>query len=97
MYSAGVVVQPNPHFSGSIDWWQINRIGTIQSFGATDLLTKYYPTFADRLYRRADGTIAGIDTRWVNSGKTETKGLDVGLKGDIHELPGHEAVRFSAG
>jgi iron complex outermembrane receptor protein len=83
MYSAGVVVQPNPHFSASVDWWQINRIGTIQSFGATDLLTKYYPTFADRLYRRADGTIAGIDTRWVNSGKTETKGLDFGLKGDM--------------
>jgi iron complex outermembrane receptor protein len=83
MYSAGFVVQPNKHISASVDWWEINRTGTIQSFSATDLLTKYYPTFQDRLIRRADGTIAQIDTRWINAGETTTRGLDVDIKGDM--------------
>lgn len=83
MYSAGFVVQPSKHLSASVDWWEINRTGTIQSFSATDLLTKYYPTFQDRLIRRADGTIAQIDTRWINAGETTTRGVDIDIKGDV--------------
>jgi len=83
MYSAGFVLQPSKHLSATVDWWEVRRTGTIQSFGATDLLTKYYPTFADRLIRRADGTIAQIDTRWVNAGETETRGIEFGVRGDV--------------
>jgi iron complex outermembrane receptor protein len=82
MYSAGFVVQPTKNISASIDWWDVERTGTIQSFGATDML-RNYDAFKDRIYRRADGTIAAIDTRWVNAGKTSTKGIEVGLKGDM--------------
>jgi iron complex outermembrane receptor protein len=82
MYSAGFVVQPSKHISGNIDWWQVNRTGTIQSFGATQILKDFYPTFADRIIRREDGTIARIDTRWVNAGKTTTRGIEFGARGD---------------
>jgi iron complex outermembrane receptor protein len=82
MYSAGIVLQPRPNLSANIDWWQINRTGTIQSFNATELL-RNYSVFQDRFFRRADGTIAGIDTRWANTGATTTKGVEIGLRGDL--------------
>ena len=79
MYSAGVVVQVNKHLSGNVDWWQVNREGTIQSFSTTQLLQNY-GLFKDRFTRRSDGTISLIDTRWVNSGETTTRGVEVGVK-----------------
>ncbi len=82
MYSGGFVVQPNKHLSANVDWWEVNRTGTIQSFGVTDLL-KNYSVFKDRFIRRADGTIAQVDTRWVNSGATTTRGIDLGVRGDV--------------
>lgn len=81
MYSAGVVVQVNKQLSGNIDWWQVNRDGTIQSFNTTQMLANY-ALFQDRFLRRPDGTIALVDTRWVNSGATTTRGIELGLKGN---------------
>ncbi|MES2692425.1 MAG: TonB-dependent receptor [Verrucomicrobiota bacterium] len=81
MFSAGFVVQPTKNFSANVDWWEVKRTGTIQSFGVTQLLQNY-DVFADRFYRRPDGTIGLIDTRWVNAGATATKGVEFGLKGD---------------
>ncbi len=81
MFSWGVVMQPVKNFSASVDWWEVKRTGTIQSFGTTQLLQNY-DVFADRFLRREDGTIALVDTRWVNSGKTATKGIEFGLKAD---------------
>jgi iron complex outermembrane receptor protein len=84
MYSAGVVVQVNKHLSASVDWWQVNRTNTIQSFGVTDLIKPAnYPLFTDRFLRNPDGTIAKIDTRWVNSGETATRGVEFNVKGDM--------------
>ena len=82
MFSAGIVVQPARNLSANLDWWEVKRTGTIQSFGATDLL-RNYDVFQDRFFRRPDGTIAGIDTRWVNAGATSTKGIELGLRGDM--------------
>ncbi|MBI5768923.1 MAG: TonB-dependent receptor [Verrucomicrobia bacterium] len=82
MYSAGVVLQPFKHLSANVDWWSVNRRGTIQSFGTTQLLQNY-SLFQDRFQRRADGTIQRIDTRWVNAGQTSTRGIDFGVKGDM--------------
>ena len=93
MFSAGVVVQPSKHFSANLDWWEVVRTGTIQSFGATDIL-RNHTVFQDRIFRRPDGTIAGIDTRWVNAGKTSTKGVELGLKGDIDVRGGKLMASF---
>ncbi|MDP3071456.1 MAG: TonB-dependent receptor [Opitutaceae bacterium] len=93
MYSAGFVTQPFKNISANVDWWQVNRTGTIQSFGTTQLLQNY-AIFEDRFQRRADGTIQRIDTRWVNSGATTTKGIEIGLKGDTDLAKGKLSASF---
>jgi iron complex outermembrane receptor protein len=82
MYSAGFVVQPAKNVSFNVDWWDVERTGTIQSLGVTTLLANY-DLFKDRFHRRSDGTIDVIDTSWINAGKTITRGLEFGLKGDM--------------
>ena len=93
MYSAGFVTQPFKNISANVDWWQVNRTGTIQSFGTTQLLQNY-AIFQDRFQRRADGTIQRIDTRWVNAGATTTKGVEVGLKGETDFAKGKLSASF---
>jgi iron complex outermembrane receptor protein len=93
MFSAGFVVQPTKNFSASVDWWEVLRSGTIQTFDATELL-RNYDLFQDRFFRRPDGTIAGIDTRWVNAGKTSTKGIEFGAKGEADVAGGKVTASF---
>ena len=81
MYSAGIVVQAGRHLSGNVDWWEVDRTGTIQSFGTTVLLANY-GLFQDRFTRNAAGAISRVDSRWVNAGKTSTQGVDFGLRGN---------------
>ncbi len=81
MYSAGIVVQAGRHLSGNVDWWEVDRTGTIQSFGTTVLLANY-ALFQDRFTRNAAGAISRVDSRWGNAGKTSTKGIDFGLRGN---------------
>ncbi|MBL9190254.1 MAG: TonB-dependent receptor [Opitutaceae bacterium] len=93
MYSAGFVMQPFKRISANVDWWQVNRTGTIQSFGTTQMLQNY-AVFQDRFQRRPDGTIQRIDTRWVNAGATTTKGIEIGLKGDTDFAKGKLSATF---
>ena len=93
MYSAGFVVQPFRNISANVDWWQVNRTGTIQSFGTTQMLANY-AVFQDRFQRRPDGTIQRIDTRWVNAGATTTKGIEIGIKGDTDFGKGKLSASF---
>jgi iron complex outermembrane receptor protein len=93
MYSAGFVIQPNRHVSGNVDWWEVDRVGTIQSFGTTVLLANY-DLFKDRFTRNAAGDISKIDTRWVNAGRTSTKGIDFGVKGDTEVGRGKLSAGF---
>ncbi len=93
MYSAGIVVAPGRHLSANVDWWSIERSGTIQLFGITDMV-KNYALLQDRFIRETGtGALVAVDTRWVNAGETVTRGLDIGLKGDVDALRG----KFSAG
>jgi iron complex outermembrane receptor protein len=93
MYSAGIVVQANKHLSFNVDWWSVERTGTIQSFGTTVLLANY-ELFKDRFTRNAAGDISTIDTRWVNSGETVTKGVEFGIKGDTDVAGGKLSAGF---
>lgn len=92
MYSAGFVVQPNKHLSFNVDWWNVDRTGTIQSFGTTVLLANY-GLFQDRFRRNAAGDIVEVDSRWVNAGQNVTSGAEFGIKGDTEVAGG----RLSAG
>lgn len=93
MFSAGFVVQPTRHISANVDWWEVNRTGTVQSFGTTQLLANY-SVFADRFIRRDDGSIAVVDTRWVNAGATATKGIEFGVRGNMDVGQGKLTASF---
>jgi len=84
MTTLGFVWQPLAQFSAAVDYWSIERDGTIQSLpiiGATGLLANY-ALFRDRFIRNAAGTIVQVDQRWINAGETSTKGLEVSLRGN---------------
>ncbi|RZL37521.1 MAG: TonB-dependent receptor, partial [Rubrivivax sp.] len=80
MYSAGVVFQPTRDLVANLDWWSVERTGTIYSFGLTTLADNYQ-FFQSNFERDSTGKIVSVDTRWVNAGETTTKGLEFGLKG----------------
>jgi iron complex outermembrane receptor protein len=79
MKSLGVVIAPTPEFSANVDWWTIEREGTIQNFGLT-VLANNYLLFLERFLRNANGDLVGVDTRWLNAGETQTSGVEVGAR-----------------
>jgi iron complex outermembrane receptor protein len=83
MYSAGVVFQPTKDLVANLDWWSVERTGTIYSFGLTTLANNY-EFFQGNFERDSAGRITAVDTRWVNAGETTTKGLEFGLKGGFN-------------
>jgi iron complex outermembrane receptor protein len=73
--SFGLVLEANDNFSVSVDWWRVNRIGTIQILSLQQLADNY-ATFSDRYVRDASGNLISIDQRWVNAGESKTQGLE---------------------
>ncbi|MCX8477054.1 MAG: TonB-dependent receptor [Sphingomonas sp.] len=93
--SAGIVIQPAPLFSASVDWWMINVDNTIQTLTLRQLIDNA-ALFPERFLRDppGTGTIFGIDQRWINAGSRRTQGLEVSLRGG-YEFAGNN--RISAG
>ena len=91
----GVVWQPIAEFSATLDWWSIKREGTIQALGVTGAngFINNYAVFSDRFIRNAAGDLTAIDISWINAGKTETNGLELGLRGNSAFM----GARISAG
>ena len=81
--SVGMVFQITPELSGNLDYWSINRDGTIQSFGLTTLAANFQ-LFPQNFIRNAAGQLIGVDTRFVNAGETVTKGLEFGIKSNFN-------------
>jgi iron complex outermembrane receptor protein len=82
LYSAGIVAAPFKHLSFSIDWWQVERTGTIQNLGIATILANYQ-LFPDRVLRDPSNNVAFIDIRPINAGQTITKGVEYGVHGDM--------------
>lgn len=74
-FSAGAVFEPTDRIFVSVDWWQIKRENNIQVLPLQDLIDNY-SLFEDRFIRDG-GTIVAVDRRWVNTGGTETEGIEV--------------------
>jgi iron complex outermembrane recepter protein len=81
MSSVGLVWQPVPQFSASLDWWDIKREGTIQSFSLATILANNTLFPQNFIRDPITGNITHIDLRWINAGETRTKGLDLSLRG----------------
>lgn len=74
--SIGLVLAPTPNFNVSIDWWEIERLNTIRSV-TVDTLINEYELFKDNWIRDASGVITHIDQRFVNTGGTLSRGIEV--------------------
>ena len=75
----GVVLAPTPWLSANVDYWDIRRTGTIQALNLSTLIGNS-TLFPDVFLRDAAGNLTAIDTRAVNSGKTITKGVEIGAR-----------------
>jgi iron complex outermembrane receptor protein len=83
MANVGVLWQPTRELSATLDWWSIQREGTIQGLSVTGAngFIQNYALFSNRFLRNSSGAIAYIDTSWINAGETRTKGLELTLRG----------------
>jgi iron complex outermembrane receptor protein len=76
-FTLGIVLEPTPSTYLSVDWWRIEREGTIR---IPDLLTQMVPNydvFIDQFIRDAAGNLVAIDNRWLNSGGSLTEGVEI--------------------
>lgn len=86
-FNLGLVFQPAPLFSASIDWWTINVDNTIQTLTLRQLIENA-ALFPDRFIRDATGEIDVIDNRWINAGSRRSQGLEVALRGGVNAAGG---------
>lgn len=82
--SFGVVVAPFDNFNFSVDWWEIERTDTIRS-APRDVLIDNYDAFQANWIRDSSGQVIALDRRFINSGGTLTRGieLDANLTGEF--------------
>ena len=86
-YNLGMVIAPVPWFSANVDYWDIKRNNTIQALPLATLVANA-SLFPQNFIRNAAGQLVTIDTRWVNAGDTQTKGIELGAKANGAIGPG---------
>lgn len=74
--SVGIVLAPTSNFNISIDWWEIERLNTIRGV-SVDTLISEFDLFQDNWIRDASGRVVQIDQRFVNTGGSLTRGIEV--------------------
>ena len=82
--SLGAVFAPNARFNISVDWWEIERTNTIRVPNLATL-TANYALFGENWIRDSSGKVVAIDQRYINSGGTLTRGVEVdaNLNGEL--------------
>lgn len=88
MFSAGIVIQPAPKFSASLDFWAINVDDTIQLLTERELIDNA-GLFQDRFGRNAAGELTTIDRTWINAGARRTQGLELTARGGVDGFGGN--------
>jgi iron complex outermembrane recepter protein len=80
-FSVGVVIEPTPNYSLSVDWWRIQREGTLQILSLQQLVDNF-ALFPERFVRAtSNGPVQIIDQTWINAGETITSGIEVSARG----------------
>jgi iron complex outermembrane recepter protein len=79
MYGLGVIFTPEDWWSLSVDWWRVERSGTIRSLNVQQMFANY-AIFTDRFIRDAGGNIIVVDTRSANAGGSITEGVDIAFR-----------------
>lgn len=81
-FSFGGVFEPAPGWFLSVDWWRIERKGTLRILGLLNELVPNFDLFEDRFIRDAAGELVAIDNRWVNAGGAITEGIEITARGN---------------
>jgi len=82
MKSVGIVISPVKNITLGVDWWSIERTGTIQVLGTSVILANYQ-LFPDAILRNGANQIVAIDARPINAGETQTKGVEYTARGEF--------------
>jgi iron complex outermembrane receptor protein len=82
--SFGLVYSPMSQFNVAVDWWEIERESTIRA-APRDTLIQYYDLFRDNWIRDSSGEVVAIDRRYINSGGSLMRGVEVdaNLNGEL--------------
>ncbi|MFO0299283.1 MAG: TonB-dependent receptor domain-containing protein [Pseudomonadota bacterium] len=76
----GFVAEPIPDLSISVDLWNIERENQIR-VPSIQLLLENYSLFPERFFTNTATGENFIDQRWLNTGGSRTKGVEVGIRG----------------
>jgi iron complex outermembrane recepter protein len=87
MSSFGVVFSPVKNITLGVDWWSVQRDGTILILGPRTIIENFQ-LFPDAIIRNASNQIIAIDNRWLNAGETSTKGVEYTARGDFEVAGG---------
>jgi iron complex outermembrane recepter protein len=82
--SLGIVLEPNPQMSVSLDYWRINKSDVIRDIGEETVLADP-ARFANLITRDEDGFITNIVLQKQNQGKLKTAGFDLSV--DLKSKP----------
>jgi iron complex outermembrane receptor protein len=83
--SLGMVLTPIKNLFLNIDWWEVRKQNTIQTFSLPTLQNNY-ALFTANYLRDASGTLVAIDNRWTNAGESVTAGYEVGARYSFNAL-----------
>jgi iron complex outermembrane receptor protein len=78
--TVGMVWEVSPRFSTSLDFWEIRKQDTLRTLTLTEIV-RNYTLFADN-FLRINGTLVAIDDRWVNTGGSQTRGVEFTMRGN---------------
>ncbi|MGV8923176.1 MAG: TonB-dependent receptor [Thermomonas sp.] len=83
--SIGFVLAPTSRIDISVDWWEIERFNTIRSGFKLSTMTANYDLYKSNFIRDTSGTIVQVDQRYINTGGTLTRGieLDANMRGEL--------------
>jgi iron complex outermembrane receptor protein len=93
MYSLGAVFEPSRDFSASIDFFSINRKGTIQALSLREVLANFQQVPQLFIRDTPDGPLQAIDLRVTNLGGSKTEGFEIVVRAGQDALGG----RLTAG
>ena len=82
--SFGLVYSPISRFNIALDWWEIERESNIRA-APRETLIQFYDLFKANFIRDASGQVVAIDRRFINSGGSLMRGveLDANLNGEV--------------
>lgn len=75
--SLGFVFAPTDRVNLSVDWWEIERIHTIRGGFNLETMRTNYAKYASNFIRDSSGAIVAIDQRFINTGGTLSRGIEV--------------------